>query len=117
MTAENLMQEMWRLSAEIELGLDHLRQASHAYAVNEHEYRQARAHAWMRTHGTVSDREAQVEVRCGDQRHERDLADNLRTAAMEVLRSRRAQLSALQSLMGAMRAEAEFVRTGPSRMP
>lgn len=117
MTSEKLMKEMWRLSDEIEAGLTHLREVSHAYAVAEHEYRQARSHAWMKTHGTVSDREAQVEIRCGNQRHERDLTDNLRTAAMEVLRSRRAQLSALQSLMGAMRAEAEFVRTGPDRSP
>jgi hypothetical protein len=111
------MSEMWRLSDEIEAALTHLRETSHAYAVAEHEYRQARSYAWMRTHGTISDREAQVEMRCGDLRHERDLTDNLRTSAMESLRSRRAQLSALQSLMGAMRAEAEFVRTGPDRRP
>jgi hypothetical protein len=116
-TTEKLMSEMWRLSDEIEAALTHLRETSHAYAVAEHEYRQARSYAWMRTHGTISDREAQVEMRCGDLRHERDLTDNLRTSAMESLRSRRAQLSALQSLMGAMRAEAEFVRTGPDRRP
>lgn len=117
MTTDKLMSEMWRLTDEIESALTLLREVSHAYAVAEHEYRQARSHAWMRTHGTIADREAQVEMRCGDQRHERDLADNMRTTAMEVLRSRRAQLSALQSLMGAMRAEAEFVRTGPDRRP
>lgn len=117
MTSEQLMSEMWRLSNEIEGALSRLREAAHEYAVAEHEYRQARSHAWMRTHGTIADREAQVEMRCGDQRHTRDLADNMRTSAMEVLRSRRAQLSALQSLMGAMRAEAEFVRTGPNGRP
>jgi len=110
-----LMSEMWRLSDEIEQSLERLRETAHAFAVAEHDYRQARSYAWMRTHGTISDREAQVEMRCGDLRHDRDLADNMRNAATEALRSRRAQLSALQSLMGAMRAEAEFVRTGPDR--
>jgi hypothetical protein len=108
---------MWRLTHLIDDAIDHVREASTAYAVAEHEYRQARAYAWMRTHGTISDREAQVEIKCGDLRHERDLAENLKMAGMETVRSRRAQLSALQSLMGAVRAEAEFVRTGPNNRP
>jgi len=114
---KELVDEMWRLTRLIDDGIEHLREASTTYAVAEHEYRQARAYAWMRTHGTISDREAQVELRCGELRHERDLAENLKMAGMEAVRSRRAQLSALQSLMGAVRAEAEFVRTGPNSRP
>jgi serine phosphatase RsbU (regulator of sigma subunit) len=112
-----LGEELWRLTKVIDQALDHLREVAVAYSVAEHNYRQARASAWMRTHGTISDREAQVELRCGDLRHERDTAENLKAAAMESLRARRAQLSALQSLMGAARAEAEFVRTGPHDRP
>jgi hypothetical protein len=112
-----LARETWRLTRLIDDALDHLREVATAYAVAEHAFRQARASAWMRTHGTISDREAQVELRCGDLRHERDTAENLKAAAMESLRARRAQLSALQSLMGAARAEAEFARTGPQDSP
>lgn len=117
MNQRDLADEMWRLTRLMDESLDHLREVAVAFSVSEHQYRQARASAWMRTHGTISDREAQVELRCGDLRHERDTAENLKAAAMESLRARRAQLSALQSLMGAARAEAEFVRTGPQGSP
>lgn len=112
-----LARETWRLTRLIDDALEHLRDVTTAYSVAEHAYRQARASAWMRTHGTISDREAQVELRCGELRHERDTAENLKAAALESLRARRAQLSALQSLMGAARAEAEFARTGPQHSP
>lgn len=117
MTPADLARETWRLTRLMDESLEHLREVAVAFSVADHEYRQARASSWMRTHGTISDREAQVELRCGDLRHERDTAENLKAAAMESLRSRRAQLSALQSLMGAARAEAEFARTGPNGSP
>ena len=41
-----------------------------------------------------------------------DLAEHMTRAALESVRARRGQLSALQSLLSAYRAEAEFVRTG-----
>jgi hypothetical protein len=49
----------------------------------------------------------------GDLRHRRDLADGQRLAALEACRSRRTQLSALQSLLAAHKSEADFARTGP----
>jgi hypothetical protein len=42
------------------------------------------------------------------ERAERDLAEEERQAALEALRSRRTQLSALQSILSAMRADQEF---------
>jgi len=41
------------------------------------------------------------------------VAEALERSALEALRSRRQQLSAIQSLLSAQKAEAEFVRTGP----
>jgi len=41
------------------------------------------------------------------------LAAALEKSALEAVRSRRQQLSALQSLLAASREEAAFVRTGP----
>lgn len=111
MGTPELIAEAERLSALLDKGLAALRSASVAYANAEHAYRQARARAWLAARGTVPERESQVELKVGDLRFARDLADAERLAAQEAVRSRRGQLSALQSLLAATRAEAEYVRT------
>jgi hypothetical protein len=60
--------------------------------------------------GTVAEREAHVYALVGDFRRTRDLADGQKLAALEAVRSRRAQLSAVQSILSAYRAEAELAR-------
>ena len=107
-----MVAEVRRISDLIDRGISALREASSEYAEAEHAYRQARAKAFLAAKGTVPERESFVELRCGDLRHARDVADGLRTAALESVRSRRGQLSALQSLLAASRAEVEFARTG-----
>jgi len=109
-----ILLDVRRISDLIDDALRDLRDASRAYADAEHAYRQAKARAWLAAKGTVPERESMVELRCGDLRYARDLADGSRSAAVESVRSRRAQLSALQSLLAASRAEAEFARTGIS---
>lgn len=109
-TAE-LIAEAERLSSLLDKGLQALRSASVEFAEAEHDYRQARARAWLAARGTVPERESQVELKCGELRRARDLADGVRLAAQEAVRSRRAQLSALQSVLAAVRAEADYVRT------
>lgn len=104
--------EVRRLSELIDRGLTALRESSAEYASAEHAYRQARAKLWLAARGTVQERESMVELKCGDLRYARDVADGMRAAAVESVRSRRSQLSALQSLLAASRAEAEFARTG-----
>ena len=80
----------------------------------EHDYRLAVAQAFVSApDGTVPEKEAWVNGRCAAARRRRDLADGLRQAALEAVRSRRTQVSALQSLLAAERVEAEFARTGP----
>lgn len=63
--------------------------------------------------GTVPEREAYVDGLTADARFRRDLADNMRRVGMEAVHSRRAQISLLQSLATAYRAEAEYTRTSP----
>jgi hypothetical protein len=46
-------------------------------------------------------------------RKARDIAEGMKMAALEAVRSRRAQLSAVQSIANAVKAETEFARTGP----
>ena len=106
-----LTAEAWRLSGLIDKGISALRDAAVAYAEAEHEYRERNAMAYLETEsGTVAEREAHVYALVGDFRRVRDLADGQKVAALEAVRSRRAQLSALQSLIAAHRAEVELAR-------
>ena len=111
MDLEHLTAEAWRLSGLLDKGIAALRDAGVAYAEAEHAYREAKAMAYLETEsGTVAEREAHVYAIMGGLRRHRDLADGQKVAALEAVRSRRAQLSALQTLIAAHRAEAELAR-------
>jgi hypothetical protein len=111
MDLETLTAEAWRLSQLLDKGIMALRDAGIAYADAEHEYRSQNAMAYLETEsGTVAEREAHVYALVGDFRRRRDLADGQKLAALEAVRSRRAQLSAVQSILSAYRAEVELAR-------
>jgi hypothetical protein len=111
MVLEHLTAEAMRLSALLDKGVAALLDAGVAYAEAEHEYRSAHAMAYLETEsGTVAEREAHVYALVGEHRRTRDLADGQRVACLEAVRSRRAQLSALQSVIAAHRAESELAR-------
>jgi hypothetical protein len=117
---QDLAREMARLSALLDRAIATLRTASLAHADEEHTYRKARGEAWVRSAGkgqVVPEREAQVDAVTADVRLARDRAAALEKSALEAVRARRTQLSALQSLMGAHREEAAFARTGPESHP
>lgn len=106
--------EFARLSALLEAGLTTLKAAAGAYATAEADYRKAKAAAWLVVpSGTVPEREAWVNGKTAAERRQRDYHDSMRQVALESVRSRRAQISALQSILAGHRAEAEFARTGP----
>lgn len=109
------MVEVRRLSTLLDKGLDVLRESAERLAAAERDYRKARAEAWLTVEGVVPQREAQVDALTADLRYERDLTEGTRRAALESVRSRSTQISAVQSLLSASRAEADFVRTGPDR--
>ena len=117
--------EMRRLSGLLDEGLSVLRKAGHDVALAEMEYRQAKAESWVTTPREddegksvlAKEREAAVDADTADRRYKRDLADSLRQAALESVRSRRAQLSSLQSLLAAEREEMAMSRTGPRMEP
>jgi hypothetical protein len=112
-----LHDEFVRLSRLIDNGVDALRKAGEDVAQAEHDYRLARAIAWPKTDGTAKEREDQVNALTAPDRRARDLAESHRLAVLEALRSRRQQLSALQTLSNADREEAAFARTGPGMQP
>lgn len=111
MTLDELAGEARRLSELLDRGVGALRDAARGYADAEHHYRLAHAKAYLQSEGTVGEREAQTYIAIGDLRRDRDYADALRSAALEAVRSRRTQLSAVQSLLAANKAEADFART------
>jgi hypothetical protein len=111
MDLEHLTAEAWRLSQLLDKGITALRDAGIAFAEAEHQYRAESAMAYLETEsGTVAEREAHVYALVGEHRRTRDLADGQRVAALEAVRSRRSQLSALQSIIAAHRAESELAR-------
>lgn len=106
--------EVRRLSEQIDNGLRALREAATDAASAEHRYRKAKAVAWAEAPpGTVPVREAWVESKTSDEKLALDMAEGMRLAALESVRSRRQQLSAVQSLLAAHRSEADFERMRP----
>jgi hypothetical protein len=116
-TLVDMTQEVYRLSRLLDQGLDFLREQAVRLAQAEHDYRLARAESWPATKGTAKEREDAVNALCAAARKERDTAEHLRQAAIESVRSRRAQVSAIQSLLNAHRAEAEMDNYGPRSAP
>lgn len=109
MTLNEMIHESDRLSKLIDAGIKALVDASVEMAHAEHASRKAVARAWeLAPKGTVPQREAWVESETADEQLALDLAESKRYNALEAVRSRRAQLSALQSIMAAHRAEAEL---------
>jgi hypothetical protein len=118
--------EALRLSHLIDAGIEALREQSTKLADAESAYRKAKAEAWLRCPNddagvkagerewTAARREAWVNAHTADARRERDIADGMRQAALEAVRARRTQVSAIQSLLAAEREEAAFARTGPN---
>ncbi|HEV2928431.1 MAG TPA: hypothetical protein VGW74_07050 [Propionibacteriaceae bacterium] len=110
--------EMKRLSELIDAGVDAMRAAARGYAQAEHDYRLAKAQGWlMAPKGTVPEREAWVNAHTAEARRQRDVAEGVKQAALEAIRSRRTQLSAWQSWLAASREEMGMGRYGPEVAP
>lgn len=111
-TPSEFAAELRRLTGSLEAGLEELRVAPQRVAAAEAKYRKAKAKAWIdRTDGMAKEREALVDSDTAELRYERDVAEGLRRAALESVRSRQTQISAVQTLVNAWKAEADFTRT------
>lgn len=112
MTTAEMAAEIRRLIDLLDKSLELLNEEAREYAEAEDAYRMAKARAYMQAEGTVAERQAQADLATSAERRRAYIADGLRQAALEAVRSRRGQLSAMQSLLAKDRAEAEFARTG-----
>jgi len=93
--------------------------AAKAHAEAEHAYRLARARAFTSivtdgTKRTVDHVQAMVDIECDRKMLDLRLAEAAHESDSELVKSLRQQLSAMQSLLGTYRAEAEAVRYGQS---
>ena len=105
------------LSKSLNSALDEHRSQAVKAADAEHAYRRVRAERWAQAKGldmrSAKERQDWVDAQSADARRERDMAQALAQSALEVIRSRRGQMSLLQSEMNAHKAEADFTRTAP----
>ena len=107
-------QDMMHFSASINESLDELRTRAVESAELDASLKRHWSAAFLCAEGTVRERECHADQETAD-RHQRALiARALEKSATEAVRSRRQQLSAMQTLASAHKAEAEFVRTAPA---
>jgi hypothetical protein len=114
-TPRDLSEELTRLCRKLDEAHTDLVQRSTAWAKAESEYRVSKAQAFQivrsyETKPTVPEREAMVDQLIDRQKYERDLTESAKVNALELVRSLRAQLSAVQSISAAVRSEMELAR-------
>ena len=114
-TTGDLIHELHRLSGLLESSLEELRKAAVKSARADGAYRKAYAEAYLNAReGTVRERESRAELATNEQRVNAGIASGLERAYLEGVRNYRQQMSAVQTVANAIRAEAEFARTGPT---
>jgi hypothetical protein len=117
LSTSEALEEVKRLSALLDAGLAYLREQAREYAAAEDAYRMAHAKAYLAAEGPAHLRKAAADLATSSERVAAHVADGMRNAAVEAVRSRRSQLSAIQSILAAQRAEADMGRFGPEVSP
>lgn len=125
MNTGELTQRMLKIAQEMRDAEEAARLAVEKAASAERDYRKRDAIAFIQCDGrNVDERRSKAEVLAfndentvGDLRFKRDLARDMRDVAKEVIRNRRQELSALQTLGRLAQEEAAFDRTGAREQP
>ena len=113
----DLVSLMLEASKQLDASLaEHKLWAERSAQADQH-YRLKRSQAYLKTEGTVAEREAQTELQVSDERYRAQLAEGLERSALEAVRGARQKLSALQSVSAVVREEVGFARTGPDFGP
>lgn len=114
-TSELLVTELYRFCGLLEAANDELRAKAIDHAKAEHAYKRAKAIAYLAASGTVNERTAYVDKACDMEREKAYMARAEKDAALELVRSYRQQLSAMQSIAASARSEMELAGTPYSR--
>lgn len=112
-TPSQLVDMMLTASRDLDQAHVELERRVHEKAESEHVYRLAKSNAYLATSGTVGEREAYVYKTVAEERKRAKLAADLSQSALEAVRSKRSQLTALQSIANSIREEARLARSGP----
>jgi hypothetical protein len=107
-------EELLRLSRDLLASCDQLQVDAINAAQKENDYRRAKCIAYLSSEGTVQARQAMVDKTCERERLDAHMAQAIREAGMERVRSLRTIISAYQTYINSNTAEAEFAKTGPS---
>ena len=115
-TPAHLMAEMIRLSKLLDNGVAELVKSAREYAEADDDYRRAKAQAFFAApEGSVKSKEAHVDRACLKERGRKLMSEAMRLAALEAIRSRRSQMSALQSMANAVKADTELATYASGR--
>lgn len=117
MNAEQLAQQMLNLCKQLDDCQAELEACVKEEVAAERAYGIAKSAAYLGTSGTVGEREAHTTKAVADERYRAHLAEGLSKSALEAVRSKRAQLSACQTLVSAHKEEAKLARYGPEMTP
>jgi hypothetical protein len=116
-TGTELNHRLFTLSDALTVAQQELKDSAIEWAKAENEYRKAKAIAYITIKGapeqhkaTVATLEAMVDKSCADERQRAYMARALKEAALENVRSVRAQINALQSIAASVRSEMEMAR-------
>lgn len=116
-TGSELNSRLFTLIDELTEANKEQRQAAINYAKAEHRYRQARATSYFTVKNlpenqkaTVATLEALVDKSCSEEQQAAYMARAMEKASDELVKSLRAQLSALQSVAATVRAETDLAK-------
>ena len=76
------------------------------WAAKENQYRKKKAYIYLNADGTIDARKAKVDAACEDERLAAHLAEARKEAMIERIRSLRAQLSAIETMIGSLQLTA-----------
>ena len=116
-----LLAELKERSLQVDEAIEELRIANLDAKEKSHQYKLDHARAYLEVVADLSARgkkttvdliKAVVDTRVADQHFSAAIAEGLRETALEALRSRRAQLSATQTVANLVKEEISLSRTG-----
>lgn len=108
MTTHELETALLETAADLRKACDALRADSIAWAHAEDAYRKAKAITYLAASGTINERNAHVDKVCSEDRCKAHLAEAIKEAGRDLVRSLQAQLSALQTIAAMTRAEMDL---------
>lgn len=104
-----LQQAIFDVAAEMRETEVELRKHAMAFAITEDNYRMRKATEMLRAEGkTVAEKQAAVDLLTSKERIAAHSAEHMKGALIEISRSQRQRMSALQSLLQAQRLELEL---------